>query len=284
MSTKLKRLVGMLIAAAVLSVAIFAVFPEAAETQDTNGASMEAEQNTDGNAGAVTASQFAPEEPGTRRIVNSGDSLWAIAQERLDPEATPQQVAEETGRIYELNRERIGDDPNLILPSQELLLVRSPEPATDTSAAAEIATKTAEEPTVAEATPEPKDESAADSSSRAEVVGSSDPVPEYKNRQTPGMLTLLLSLAAFLFTLVVAALAVSKLLRRRRLLGSRYETSHESSVRPDRSSYQGDQDRPRYPEREADEPAADAPEPTAEVSRTSETRQPVPGADGESRS
>jgi hypothetical protein len=142
LSRGLKRLVGMLVAGAVLTVANFTGLPEPAETQDTNGASTEAEQNT----GAVAKAQRAPEEPDTHRIVNPGDSLWAIAQERLSPEATPQQVAEETGRIYEINREQIGDDPNLILPSQELLLVRSPQPTTNTSAAADTATQTAEEP------------------------------------------------------------------------------------------------------------------------------------------
>jgi hypothetical protein len=95
------------------------------------------------------------------------------------------------------------------------------------------------------------------------------------------MLTLLLSSVVFLFALVVAALAVSKLLKRRRLLGKRHETSRESSARPNRSSYHDDQDRPHYPEQEADEPAV---EPTAEVPRTSDARLPVPGADGESRS
>jgi hypothetical protein len=68
----------------------------------------------------------------TTKLVQPGDSLWTIAQARLSPDAAPQQVAEEVGRIYELNRDQIGENPNLIFPGQEFFLV----PAAPSGAAA----------------------------------------------------------------------------------------------------------------------------------------------------
>src|SRR5829696_715684 len=58
----------------------------------------------------------------TTKLVEPGDSLWTIAQARLSPDAAPQQVAEEVGRIYELNRDQIGENPNLIFPGQQFFL------------------------------------------------------------------------------------------------------------------------------------------------------------------
>src|SRR5215218_9058419 len=66
----------------------------------------------------------------TTKLVQPGDSLWTIAQARLSPDAAPQQVAEEVGRIYELNRDQIGENPNLIFPGQQFFLV-PPPPAGD---------------------------------------------------------------------------------------------------------------------------------------------------------
>jgi hypothetical protein len=68
----------------------------------------------------------------TTKLVQPGDSLWTIAQARLSPDAAPQQVAEEVGRIYELNRDQIGENPNLIFPGQEFFLL----PAAPSGAAA----------------------------------------------------------------------------------------------------------------------------------------------------
>src|SRR5215207_10063951 len=59
----------------------------------------------------------------TTKLVEPGDSLWTIAQARLSPDAAPQQVAEEVGRIYELNRDQIGENPNLIFPGQQFFLL-----------------------------------------------------------------------------------------------------------------------------------------------------------------
>jgi LysM domain len=54
--------------------------------------------------------------------VEPGDSLWTIAQAQLSSDAAPQQVAEEVERIYWLNRDQLGDDPNLLRVGQELLV------------------------------------------------------------------------------------------------------------------------------------------------------------------
>ncbi|MDQ3604260.1 MAG: LysM peptidoglycan-binding domain-containing protein [Actinomycetota bacterium] len=61
-------------------------------------------------------------------VVRPGDSLWSISEGRLGPNATPQQIYNETARIYALNRERIGEDPNLIYPGEVLLLKPPREP------------------------------------------------------------------------------------------------------------------------------------------------------------
>ncbi len=313
MSTKLKkRHAGALLAGLTLSIAILAaLLPGWAEAQEvnTNAVSIETAPDTINNQTNVaaaadeatttattstvttTTSQSAY-EPAAALVIEPGDSLWAIAQERLGPEATPQQVAQETGRIYGLNRERIGDDPNLIFPGQELLVAQGLEPAAEVSPTSGVATEpaaqepaaeepaaqepaaqepataeqpTAEQPTAAdeEAVPDPaQDESAAENDEP------SYPLPYYSGRLAPGMLTLLISLGFFLGALAVAALAVARLRRRRRLLGGRYGPSYEPSA-------QQEHDRPRQPEREADKkkPAPDIPGPTAEVrEKTSEKK------------
>ena len=102
MSTKLKRIVEAL-AVAALSVAVLAALPETAEAQGM--------ASTGGARGTEHHVVVAP-----------GDSLWSIGQERLGPQATPPRIAREVERIYALNRNRIGPDPNLIFPGQELLL------------------------------------------------------------------------------------------------------------------------------------------------------------------
>ncbi|MBA2781769.1 MAG: LysM peptidoglycan-binding domain-containing protein [Rubrobacteraceae bacterium] len=61
-------------------------------------------------------------------VVRPGDSLWSISEGRLGPNATPQQIYNETARIYALNRERIGEDPNLIYAGEVLLLKPAREP------------------------------------------------------------------------------------------------------------------------------------------------------------
>jgi hypothetical protein len=127
-TTRLKGHVGIVIAGVVLAVlaalSILAVLPgvaeaqEEAEAQEDMGptASVEAEQNstTDDEKGASAT---------TRLVVEPGDSLWSISEEHIGPGATPEQIAYEVERIFELNRDQIGENPNLIFPGQEFFLV-----------------------------------------------------------------------------------------------------------------------------------------------------------------
>jgi hypothetical protein len=120
--TKLKQSAWALVATAALSTAAFGVLPSTAEAQDMP--SVEAAQGD--NEPLAPHSMVEPaSEPATYStvIVNPGDSLWSIVQEQLNPETTtPQQIALEVDRIYELNQDRIGGDPNLIFPGQEFLV------------------------------------------------------------------------------------------------------------------------------------------------------------------
>jgi LysM domain len=136
-TTRLKGHVGIVIAGVVLAVlaalSILAVLPgvaeaqEEAEAQEDMGptASVEAEQNstTDDEKGASAT---------TRLVVEPGDSLWSISEEHIGPGATPEQIAYEVERIFELNRDQIGENPNLIFPGQEFFLM----PAAPSGAAA----------------------------------------------------------------------------------------------------------------------------------------------------
>lgn len=54
--------------------------------------------------------------------VHRGDSLWAIAEERLGPRATVADIVDYWHRIYDRNADRIGRDPDLILPGEPLEL------------------------------------------------------------------------------------------------------------------------------------------------------------------
>src|SRR5829696_7287405 len=91
---------------------------EEAEAQEDMGptVSVEAEQNstTDDEKGASATTRF---------VVEPGDSLWSISEEHIGPGATPEQIAYEVERIFELNRDQIGENPNLIFPGQEFFLV-----------------------------------------------------------------------------------------------------------------------------------------------------------------
>ena len=67
------------------------------------------------NAGPVTGA--------TARdvVVQSGDSLWSLAQAQLGPTATPARVAQAWPTWWSANRSVIGDDPDLIHPGTHLL-------------------------------------------------------------------------------------------------------------------------------------------------------------------
>ena len=53
-------------------------------------------------------------------VVDPGDTLWSISSDELGPDAAPWRVARGVERIYALNREQIGQDPNLIFAGQRL--------------------------------------------------------------------------------------------------------------------------------------------------------------------
>ncbi len=155
MSTSLKGLVWIVVAGVALSLAILAGLPGMAEaqeveTQTLGTASTEAEQNTttDDQKGAPAAWQPAPESSTTRLVVEPGDSLWSISEEHIGPGASPKQIAYEFERTFDLNRGRIGEDPNLIFPGQELVLL---PPASDTAATAPVS----QEPAAAQQAPNP---------------------------------------------------------------------------------------------------------------------------------
>lgn len=52
--------------------------------------------------------------------VHRGDTLWAVAARHLGPDASDAQVAREWPRWYAANRDVIGDDPDLLVPGQQL--------------------------------------------------------------------------------------------------------------------------------------------------------------------
>jgi hypothetical protein len=190
LSASLKRLVGITVAgvalAALVALAILAGLPGMAEAQeveaqDTGAASMEAEQNTTTTTtttttyekGAPVVLQPAPEPSTKRLVVEPGESLWSISEEHIGPGATPEQTAYEVDRIFELNRERIGEDPNLIFPGQEFVLL---PPASDTAATAPVS----QEPAAAQQAPNPivvQSEGVSDSPV-AEHAVSEEAVPE----------------------------------------------------------------------------------------------------------
>jgi nucleoid-associated protein YgaU len=54
-------------------------------------------------------------------VVHRGDTLWSIAARHLGPGATAAEIAHEWPRWYAANRNRIGADPDLILPGTPLV-------------------------------------------------------------------------------------------------------------------------------------------------------------------
>ena len=162
MSTRLERCMWMTtIAVVALSVALLAMLPAVAEAQAEGQ-----EQGTDGAMRQAEQSSYqSSDSPAGLRVVTSGDSLWAIAQEQLGPDTAPEWVANEVERIHWLNRDRIGDDPNLILVGQELTLPPAARPVQ--TVASEPAPTTSEGPAAAAADEPPSEVSTETSSEEA---------------------------------------------------------------------------------------------------------------------
>lgn len=71
---------------------------------------------------ALLAPSPRPGSAGIETVtVRRGDSLWAIAARYLGPLATDAEIAREWPRWYAANRDLIGNDPDLVLPGQQLV-------------------------------------------------------------------------------------------------------------------------------------------------------------------
>src|SRR5919107_5639268 len=62
--------------------------------------------------------------PAHHVVVAPGDRLWSISERQLGPGATGSQIARGVERIYALNRDLIGADPDLIFVGQRFTLPR----------------------------------------------------------------------------------------------------------------------------------------------------------------
>lgn len=60
--------------------------------------------------------------------VRPGDSLWALAQRRLGPDAAATEVADLVARVHRRNLDVVGDDPDLVRPGQQLRFPVTPPP------------------------------------------------------------------------------------------------------------------------------------------------------------
>jgi hypothetical protein len=118
--TRLKRYVYAALVALALCAATLVALPAPAQAQAAS---------TDGARGADAS-------PARGVVVHSGDNLWSISQRLLPANATPQQIYTVTARIYALNREQIGPDPNQIFAGQRLSVppALSGPPASEPSA------------------------------------------------------------------------------------------------------------------------------------------------------
>jgi len=210
-----KPLVRLLVAVVALSIAILTALPGIAQAQQTPAVSTEADQNADRNTDSATTT--APSRPASkppeRLIVYPGDSFWSVSQRHLGPQASPQQIANEAERIFELNQDRTGGDPSLLMPGEELLLPPSvSEQATDQSAnepensPAATAVESAAQPPVAASEPS---EPAAETAS-----GASLDIPAEMEAYLPNERKLI-GLGIIVLTLALAILILWKLPMRR---------------------------------------------------------------------
>lgn len=61
-------------------------------------------------------------------VVQRGDSLWSIAERNLPTDATDADICRGWHRIYSVNRDRVGADPDLLLTGTRLMLPRLESP------------------------------------------------------------------------------------------------------------------------------------------------------------
>ena len=131
-ATTIKRCAWVLATMVALSAALVVLSPDVVQAQSPDEAATVSTlpvSDAQVQDNAAMPQQQLIYEPATLRAVNPGDSLWVISQQRLEPDPNPEQIMNEVGRIYELNQDLIGNDPNLIFPGQELLLPAVYKPA-----------------------------------------------------------------------------------------------------------------------------------------------------------
>jgi hypothetical protein len=108
--TRLERYVFVALATLALWAAVAVAVPAVAQAQ----AAQAQEKAPNDKAGTLAAA----ERPVV--VVDPGDTLWSISSKELGPNAAPWLVARGVERIYALNREQIGPDPNVLFPGQRL--------------------------------------------------------------------------------------------------------------------------------------------------------------------
>jgi hypothetical protein len=75
--------------------------------------------------GTLAARQLRAQEPADGRVevtVRPGDSLWSLTAARLGPFASDVDIARAWPRLYQANRDVIGESPHLLRPGQVLRL------------------------------------------------------------------------------------------------------------------------------------------------------------------
>lgn len=80
-----------------------------------------------------TVGSSTPDASSRRVRVRSGDSLWAIGSRLLGPHASDREIAALTDRMFDANRDRLGPDPDLILPATVLRVPDLPSSRKDLS-------------------------------------------------------------------------------------------------------------------------------------------------------
>lgn len=285
MSARHKRTPGVLVATAALLIAIPALLPAHAKSQNAPTYEVQAlstvpaqdARSTDREA--VAAPEQRPNQSASRRV-EPGDNLWTIARERLGPDAPADLIAVETGQIFELNRERIGHDPDRIQPGQELLLTEGlPQEPEQTEVDAAPAAPSVDSKDEHAADPSQTDSSPSESSSWTNSEPAY-PKPDRAIGARYDAMTLTLLGGLFLGSLGIAVFGASKLLWIRNKLRERVEPpAHEGLLiyRYNDGAY----DDLRRPKQEADRHDAEAPEPAIAGSQTSNVSVSSPGSENQ---
>jgi hypothetical protein len=74
-------------------------------------------------AAASTTTGREAKPPDDVHVVQPGESLWVIASDMLDGDASPAQIAREVHHLWQLNHDRIGTgDPDLVMAGTRLVL------------------------------------------------------------------------------------------------------------------------------------------------------------------